>query len=208
MTQLIQFLLAAVVIVLIIGAFTQVYKRVYLLRAIRRMSKIEGVSLQWLANPFLSLIKLSDAPELSVKIYDDTYLVRIYNGVGGGNAVHFATEKFTVCYSGIKTAVYMPRRGRLFSLKGFNVGAHVKVLNPIKVPDGLCDGKYTEVVLFNPAPSEVSYVVKEKTSIKVAFTGDEIYGRRIFTTSTFEIFVDREARRIRESYGCEIAEKI
>lgn len=207
MTPLIQFLLTVTVIVLMIGVCAQVYKRVYLLRVTKRISKIEGVSLRWLANPFLSLIKLSDTPELSVKIYDDTYLVRIYNGVGGGNAVHFATEKFTVCYSGIKTAVYMPRRGRLLSFRGFNIGAHVKVLNPIKVPDGLCAGEYTEVVLFNPAPSEVSYVVEEKTSIKVAFTGDEIYGRKIFTTSTFEIFVDREARRIKDESISAIAKK-
>lgn len=207
MTPLIQFLLAVTVIVLVIGICAQVYKRVYLLRVTKRISKIEGVSLRWLANPFLSLIKLSDTPELSVKIYDDTYLVRIYNGVGGGNAVHFATEKFTVCYSGIKTAVYMPKCGRLLSFRGFNIGAHVKVLNPIKVPDGLCDGEYTEVVLFNPAPSEVSYVVEEKTSIKVAFTGDEIYGRKIFTTSTFEIFVDREARRIKDESISAIAKK-
>ena len=43
----------------------------------------------------------------------------------------------------------------------------------------------------------MSYVTEGKTSIKVAFTGDEVYGRKIFTASTFEIFVDREARRIR-----------
>ena len=45
---------------------------------------------------------------------------------------------------------------------------------------------------------------EEKTSIKVAFTGDEIFGRRIFTTSTFEIFVDREARRIKNEQSTKV----
>ena len=197
MTRIIEFLLVLAIAVFIIGVGTQIYKRIYLIRATKRISKLDGVSLEWCENPFLSLIKISHTPDLIVKIYDDTYLVRVYNGVGSGNAVHFATEKFTVCYTGIKTAVYVPRRGRLFSLRGFNVGASVKVLPPIETPLGLSAGEYTEVILFNPAPTEVSYVVKEKTSIKVAFTGDEVFGRKIFTTSTFEIFVDREARRIK-----------
>ena len=197
MTQIIQLLLTVAVIVFVIGVCNQLYRRIYLVRVIKRISLIEGVSARWLENPFVSLIRLSETPEILVTVYDDTYLIRLYNGVGGGNAVHFATEKFTVCYSRIKTAVYTPKRGRLFTLRGFNVGARVKVMPDLRIPEGLCPSEYTEVILFNPAPTEVSYVVKEKTSIKVAFTGDAIFGRRIFTTSTFEIFVDREARRIK-----------
>jgi hypothetical protein len=206
MTQILQFLLTVAAIVLIAGLCNQLYRRIYLVRVIKRISSIEGVSASWLKNPFISLVRLSDTPEIAVKIYDDCYLIRLYNGGGGGNAVHFATEKFTVCYSRIKikNAVYTPKRGRLFTLSGFNVGARVKVMPDLVIPDELNTSKYTEVLLFNPAPTEVSYVVKEKTSIKVAFTGDEIFGRRIFTTSTFEIFVDREARRIKNEQSTKI----
>lgn len=62
----------------------------------------------------------------------------------------------------------------------------------------------TPVLIFNPAPGEVSYVTEEKTSIKGAFTGDSVLGTLIFTSSTFPAFAERELRR--EKYEAE-AEK-
>jgi len=44
------------------------------------------------------------------------------------------------------------------------------------------------------APGELSYVSKEKTSVKIAFTDDEVYGMKVFTSSTFASYADRMSR--------------
>ena len=54
-----------------------------------------------------------------------------------------------------------------------------------------------EALILNPAPCEVSYVTEKKTSIRVAFTGDKVYGTEIFTATTFVNHIERESRRIR-----------
>lgn len=166
----------------------------------KRLGKIQGVEVRMLKNPMLSLLSVSSEPEFIVSVFGECYLVRTYNGGGGTNVVHFASEKFTVKFPSIKSIVFMPRSPRArraITVKGFSFGGSVKVIEPLIKPECLGERKYTEIIVFNPAPSDVSYVSPEKTKIKIAFTGDEVYGRKIFTISTFEIFVDREARRIR-----------
>ena len=54
--------------------------------------------------------------------------------------------------------------------------------------------KLVPVLIFSPAPNEVSYVTETKNSIRVAFSGDRVYGARIFTASTFLTIADREYR--------------
>ena len=54
--------------------------------------------------------------------------------------------------------------------------------------------KTVPVWIFNPAPGEVSLVTEEKTSIKLAFTGDTVYGEQIFTASTFAAYAERVFR--------------
>ena len=76
----------------------------------------------------------------------------------------------------------------------------VKILPKLQIPeeyvirDEFDERKVVPVLLFNPAPCEVSYVSEAKTSIKVAFTGDEFYGMQIFTASTFVSYADRMMR--------------
>jgi hypothetical protein len=61
---------------------------------------------------------------------------------------------------------------------------------------GLADGgkNIVSVLILNPSPSVLSYVSDEKTSIKIAFTGDEMYGIKVFTGSTFLRYIDRMKR--------------
>ena len=73
------------------------------------------------------------------------------------------------------------------------------VLPNFPTPENLADESYgknvEKILLFTPAPNEVSYVTEEKTTIKLAFTGDEFYGMKIFTTSSFIAYADRETRK-------------
>ncbi len=199
MTETIEFVLIIALAALVISLGRRVHKRQLLIRSMKRLDMIEGISVHRLVNPFLSLVKHQRTPEYIVDIYGNIYLVRCYNGFGAGRSVHFASGRFTSRYSKLKGYYYRAGMGRVVKTRGFAFGASVKIIEPITLPRSVTEKGYTEVLIFNPAPSEVSYVVKEKNSIRAAFTGDEVYGRRIFTAATFEIFADREARRIRLS---------
>ena len=195
MTDIIEFVLLIIFCVFVCGISSVLYKRLFLLNKLKKLSKIEGVELTFLNNPWVSIFRVSKTADILIKIYGNPYFVRIYNGGSPTKAVHFANEKFSVCYSRLKSVTYTAR-GRFLNVKGFNFGGNVRVVEKL-TPKNEYES-FTEILVFNPAPSEVSFVVKEKNSIKAAFTGDLIYGRKIFTASTLEIFVDREARRIRD----------
>ncbi len=197
MTKIIELVIFFAIIAFLTILSIKLYKRIYLLRIMRRLSKVKEIEIKRVKNPFSSLFILSKTPEYIVKIYENTYIVRCYNGGSAVKAVHFASDKFTVRYSKLKATSYRPGVGRISKPRGIGVGASVRLLHPVELPAELKDCEYTEVIIFNPAPSEVSFVVKEKNSIRAAFTGDTVCGRKIFTASTFEIFADREARRIR-----------
>lgn len=200
MTDIINLFLTLVILAILISFAIKIYKRFYFTRLIKGLSKLENVQVNLKKNPFLSLFCISKTPEYIITVYDKIYALRLYNGGSGAMAVHFANKRFSVRYSRMKTATYAPRRGGIFvsRLRGFTLGAKVVVIPEMLPTEELLRKDYTEVLVFNPAPSEVSYVVKEKNSIRAAFTGDEVCDRRIFTASTFEIFIDREARRIKD----------
>ena len=54
--------------------------------------------------------------------------------------------------------------------------------------------KIIPALIFCPEPRELSYVTKERCSIKLAFMGDEVIGHRVFTPDTFESYIDRDSR--------------
>ncbi len=199
MTGAIEFLLIITALCLTLVFCKMIYKRCALIRMFKRLEGIEGIEVKRLKCPFTSLIRMSRSPEYIVNIYENSYLVRCYNGGGVGKSVHFASPRFTARYSKMRGYYYRAGMGRVVKTRGFTFGSSVKIIEPIALSNGNFTKNYTEVLIFNPAPEDVTFVVKEKTSIRAAFTGDTVYGRRIFTASAFEIFADREARRIRLS---------
>ena len=50
------------------------------------------------------------------------------------------------------------------------------------------------VLIFNPAPHDVTYVTESKNRVAAAFTGDKVYDQTIFTASTFVTYADRYER--------------
>ena len=200
MLKIFEITVVIILSVFLLRLLSAVLKRRSLSRVVRRLSKIEGVVIKELKNSISSLFKISREAELYLEIYGNAYLIRLYNGVNSSKAVHFASERFTVRFSRMKSVIFAasrsPRNRRFLTVKGFGYGGAIKILEPITPPEFLKQ-KFTEVLVFNPAPGDVSYVSPQKTKIKIAFTGDEVYGRLVFTASTFETFVDREARRIR-----------
>ena len=187
--------IAAVCLVRLIALIS---KRLSLHIAITKLDRIEGVEVRVLRSPIASLFSTGAQPSYAVRIGSGIYYVRLYNGRGAGKVVHFASREFTVRFSRLVTASYSRSRGgkrlRGFS-RGVSVGSKVIILPPLSIPADHPEGCTAyPVMIFNPAPGEVSYVTEERTRIEVAFTGDEIYGARIFTKTTFLNFVDRMSR--------------
>ena len=137
-----------------------------------------------------------------VEILDTVYLIRLYSGGGITKFVHFASPKYSVIYSRVKTGRFVVS-GRIrsrfitFADSAFNVGTKVFILPDFPIPndDRLYGKKVERILLFNPAPNEVSFVTSEKTSIRTAFSGDDMYGMKIFTGSGFIAYADRQTRK-------------
>ena len=191
-------LFSLIIAVCLIRFLTLVSKRLSLHTSIMRLGKNEGVEVRVLRSPIASLFSVSEMPSYAVRVGSGIYYVRLYNGIGAGKVVHFASREFTVRFSRLVTATYSRSRGgkrlRGFS-RGVSVGSKVIIMPPLRIPEDHPEGCTPyPVMIFNPAPGEVSYVTEERTRIEVAFTGDEIYGARVFTKTTFLNFIDRLTR--------------
>jgi nickel-dependent lactate racemase len=145
---------------------------------------------------------ISEKADIMVEILDTVYLIRLYSGGSRHSLVHFADEKYSVRY--IKMASkwvayrgFFGRSAMVDVAHAFTVGAKVFVLPPMKLSEEYeKSGLTTEkILLFNPSPNAVSYVTPEKTRIKLAFTGDEMHGMKIFTGSSFVAYADRQTRK-------------
>ncbi len=200
MTKIVEIAIIIFVVWVILCAVSLVLRRIRLYRLVNRLGREYGASVKYLKLPFLSLFKLSSAPELAVRLGKRLYLLRIFNGGGIGKVVHFASEAYAVRFSRLRTAAYVKRKTHekiVTARSGFAVGTKVISVPRLDVSNIVAEEGITVVpaIIFNPAPGEVSYVTEEKTSIRVAFTGDDVLGTRIFTASTFLSYAEREYRR-------------
>lgn len=157
-----------------------------------------------------SLFRMSEDPDAIVSFGDKVYLIRFYNGRGKKTQAHFANEEYSVIFSILKIKSFFSFSGKVFSPRTSHtqttsaIRIKVKILPKLRIPKEYESAaekgiRLMPVFLFNPAPSNVSYVSDERTSIKLAFTGDEFRGIRVFTGSTFASYAEREARGYLES---------
>ena len=195
--QLIIVILLLIVIVRFTGWFS---KRTLLLIRIFGLKKECDAKISLQTFPYRPMWMASKKPDIRVEILDTVYLIRIYSGGGISKNVHFANECFSALY--ISTVTGVPkRRGANGAAanplsSGLNIGAKVIYTDPLDTSDaGNTERKrIVPVLLLNPAPASLSYVTEKKTSIQIAFTGDDMYGMKVFTASTFAIHVDRATR--------------
>lgn len=176
-------------------------KRILLIRSLSSLKTSCKATVKYLRNPFTSYFKISKIPDVAVEIRDTVYLLRIISDGGVGRRFHFASKNFTVAFTNFMfVGVPTVRRvtgARAYRSEPLKLFKRVRIYPDIEIPKEYENsGKsITLALVFNPAPGNVSYVTESKTSIKVAFTGDEIYGQRVFTASTFAAFADREAHK-------------
>ena len=200
MVDIINFALLAVAIIIVLRVSFWCSKRIYMIRKLISLAKEFSGEIKFLRFPFLPNSLTTESPDISVRILDTVYLIRLYSGGTKYSVVHFASEKFSVrC---VKMASKMVAAGRwrasiVDAAQAFAVGAKVFVTPPMRMPENIeNDGVRVEkILLFNPAPNTVTYVTPEKTTIKLAFTGDELFDMKIFTASSFVSYADRQTRK-------------
>ena len=202
MTDIINLLLVFLALMLTYRFVSWGFRRASLCIKLRRLKKLCGAKVTYQRFPFLPTAIMSEKADIVVEILDTVYLIRLYSGGGMTKFVHFASPKYSVRYAKIKTGRFVVN-GRIrsrfitFADSAFNVGTRVFILPDFPIPtDDRFYGKRIErVLLFNPAPNDVSFVTEQKTSIQTAFTGDDMYGMKIFTASSFVAHADRETRK-------------
>ncbi len=202
MTDIINLILVVIGVGIAYRLVSWVWRRVSLCVRLAGLKKACGAKITYQRFPLLPTFMASERADITVEILDTVYLIRLYSGGGITRFVHFASPNYSVRYSRVKTGRFVIN-GRIrsrfitFADSAFNVGTRVIILPDFPIPeDDRFYGKRIErVLLFNPAPNEVSFVSEEKTSIRTAFDGDEMYGIKVFTGSSFIAHADRESRK-------------
>ncbi len=205
--NVILFALLLAVIIYTVSLIRMFAKRMSAICKIKKLSKEnEKIKLKFTRNVFASLFKMSHTPDITAEVGNKIYLVRFYNGRGRRTQVHFANEEYSALFSILLVRNLGGMRGKqsqgietAASQSTTTIRRRVKIIPKLKIPEEYIHapdaGKVlVPVFIFNPAPSNVSYVSDEKTSIKLAFTGDKFRDTLIFTGSSFVRYLDREAR--------------
>ena len=203
MVDIINLILFIILLVVIFRLTAWVSKRILLIRKLTSLKKECNATVRFTRFPFLPTSLMSEKPDVTVEINDTVYLIKLYSG-GAMKYVHFASPKYSVRFSKMRAGRFVINtkwRAGAFSAvnSSFNVGAKVFIMPDFPIPDAEKEGRFgktfEKVLIFNPAPFEVSYVTEEKNTIKLAFTGDDFYGIKIFTASSFVSYADRETRK-------------
>lgn len=202
MVDIINILLLIIVSVALIRICVWICKRCAMISKLKRVVKQHSGELKFLRFPFLPNAFTCEKPDISVKILDTVYLIRLYSGGSKYSLIHFASDKYSVRYVKMasKWATLGGARGRyaiVDAAHAFTVGAKVFVIPPMIIPDHInADEECVEkIILFSPAPNTVSYVTPDKTRITLAFTGDTLFGMKVFTGSSFAAYADRQTRK-------------
>ena len=203
MVDIINIALLIIGIILAFRLFRWIRKRTVLIVRLKRLVKDTGGELKFLKFPFFPTRVHSSKPDVYVRILDTVYLIRLYTGGSKHYMVHFASEKFSVRYMkmALRMLASVRRRGGGIAYadsgKAFTVRSKVFISSPMEVTEQLVGdaGHVEKILLFNPAPHGVSYVSSERTSIKLALTGDELYGMKIFTGSSFVTHAEKQCQK-------------
>ena len=203
MVDIINIALLIIGIIIVLRLLRWTRKRLRLIARLKTLTREYGGKVKFLRFPLLPTRVNSPKPDAYVRILDTVYLIRLYSGGSKHCMVHFVSEKFSVRY--MKIALRMlastrrPGKGIAYaeSGKAFTVKSKVFISTTMEAPEELIrDAKHVEkILLFNPAPHAVSYVNAERTGIKLALIGDELYGMKIYTGSSFCAYAAEKSKK-------------
>ena len=195
------FILTVVLAVFLYKAVSLTIKRITVYIRLCRLKKSAKIKLKFTRNPVLTLLKISHAPDLIVKIGNKIYPVRFYNGIGKRHQVHFANRNYSAVFK-TEGLTVISDVGKALMGKGkggqVSVGnnGRVIIIPKLTLPEVYsehCKQEIIPIIIFNPAPSAITYVSEERSSIKTAFTGDKFYGTMVFSGASVCDFLEHEA---------------
>jgi len=191
MTLLELFLIITLAFILAL-AIRFLIKRISLLHGILSLGKTEGVELESINYLAFFIPKITKRAAFTVRVGRRTFTVRLFSGKGKGHAVHMASEEYAATYmkSGGAVTVKNTPRGKV----AIEDSARVYFPRTVIMPTEELRQSEGSVIIFSPAPRELTYVTPAKTAIEVALTGDEVFGSRVFTKTTFINYIDRLSR--------------
>lgn len=200
--NIILFILTVILCVLSYKAIRLIAKRTAVYVKLYRLRKNKKIEIKFTRNPFLTLLKISHAPDIVAKIGNKIYLLRFYNAKGIKYQVHFASKEYSAVFRILRLTAILDVGKALMGVGRHSdvaagTSAAVKIIPPL---DDLKELREREgetaipILIFNPAPSVITYVSEEKCSIKTAFTGDVFYGMTVFTGSGICDFLERESQ--------------
>ena len=170
-------------------------RRTVFLVSLLSLRKVEGIELKIAFLPALILPRTLKKPLIEIKVREKIYDVYLYHGGGKWRYVHIANERYSVVFSklggmasrGVSRTLGTSKRVAI-NLPGGVGRAKVRTLPK---PKG---NGHVPLLVFSPEPAELTYVTKERTSIRVAFTGERIGLWQIFTRDTLINYLDRDSR--------------
>ncbi len=201
--NIVVFIIAVTLAILLYKAVSFTIARVSVYIRLCRLKKSGKIKLKFTRNPILSLFKISHAPDLIAEIGKKIYPIRFYNGIGRKHQVHFANEEYSAVFRTVGLTVMsdvgkaLMGRGRAGRV-GVGSNGRVRIIPELTLPKDYPQNAGKELIpimIFAPAPSAITYVSEERSSIKTAYTGDKFYGTAVFSGPGAYDFLLREESR-------------
>ena len=192
--QVIEFIILLSVLIVIFRLIKFAVKRLSLLISIIKLGAIEGVRIECVRYLYFFAPGITEAPVCKITVGEKNYSVKLFHGKGHTHAVHIVNAEYASLF--MKSAGAVKVRRFVRSMRAVHEEARVYFPKTVFIPKWETESGEIPVLLFSPAPRELTYVSPERTSINVAFTGDEVYGMKIYTRTTFANFIDRSSRSI------------
>lgn len=189
---ILEFLVLTATVYLTVKLICYTAIRVRLYFTVTSLGGISGVSVLSVSPIAFILPFVTKRAAAYVSVRDKTYAIRIFNGRGMAYAAHIASARYATVFmkSGGVAKVRRVRDGfRSAAIEGSRVYRAKTVFLPDMTEEGV-----TPLLVFVPEPRELTYVTKKRTSIRVAFVGDNVFGIRVFTRRTLVSFIDRDSR--------------
>lgn len=186
--MLIWIALIYVLLVLVFRVVCAVVKRMRLIASLKHICVEKGWQYRQNRAPLASFFAFSSVPDIEIEAHDTLYCIRLFTCINRHWFLHFPKEN---------VVLYTKRYMRLYSRgRGPKIAATVeervsikkmRLLPQIKLPE---TSKAVErILLFNPAPKEISNVNASRTAAEIRGNGDELFGQRICNFKWFAHFI-------------------
>ncbi len=147
------FLLAYVVFALFnyMRAFV---KRLLFMAKLKKMARGKHWTVRFTRSPFASFFRYSKKPDIVLLTDDTEFVIRYVTAISRKRQYHFASEEHLVTYA--QTAYALPMAVKTSEMNGNLKYFHLPELTPL--PDPTAGRRRVHVLLFNPAPVNITYI--------------------------------------------------